>query len=62
MTELEQAAEDAVVALNDWLHLYAREFHGVGDAKRSRQRIDNAGGTVAYIVTLRERLEKALKK
>ena len=51
-TQLEQLLRRAVVALNDWTQTYAEEFCDPENVEQAKKRIEESGGTIAYIADL----------
>ena len=63
MTKTEaQLLRDLSEALDHWLYQYASEQCDRYKVRRSSILIWDAGGTLAYIATLRARIKDALKK
>ena len=51
----------AAEVLDDWLDTYASEFCDEKRVAEARQRLREAGGTLAYISDRRERLREAAR-
>ena len=52
---------DCSAALNHWLHSYAPEFCGCAEFRETQKAMMDAGGTLAYMADLQQRIRKALK-
>ena len=57
-----KALRKASVALDDWLNTYAAEFCDDGRVKEAYDRINENGGTIAYIADLRQEIRAILAK
>ena len=60
--ELERALGDSIAALDDWRNTYAFDLVSADDCVESFRRIDEKGGTLAYIARLQESARAALAK
>ena len=62
MTRLErELLRDCSTALDHWIHLWAPEQCDEKRVRASFTYMMNAGGTLAYIARLQQRIRKALK-
>lgn len=50
-----EALEDSQQALNDWVVTYASDMCGEKTVQEAKERINGAGGTLAYIAGISER-------
>lgn len=57
---LEAALERSLLAIDDWLHLFAPELCNPDDVARSRSRV-MAVGTLAYIADVQQQNRAALR-
>lgn len=55
-----QALEDSILSIDDWLNTYASEMCDQARVKEARERIREAGGTLAYIADIQEANRRAL--
>ena len=55
-----EALERSLLALNDWIHTYAPEMCDADDVARSRSRIRNQGGTLAYLADITLEVRQAI--
>ena len=53
--------DEAITALNDWVHLYAPEFSDAEAVKETQLRVWGEGGTLSYITKLKIKLEQYKK-
>lgn len=60
--EAGKALRKASVALDDWLNTYAAEFCDDGRVKEAYDRINENGGTIAYIADLQQEIRAILAK
>lgn len=58
--ELMKRLQTSMVAIDDWLHLYAPELCGEEHVRETHERIDAAGAPLAYIAETQEENRKAL--
>ncbi len=56
-----QLLRDLDVALTDWVRQYAPDMCSEKSCKESIKRVWDAGGTLAYIAALRERIRRVTK-
>ena len=59
-TLLRTALKQSMTALDDWLHLYAREQYDFHSGASSEQRIREAGGLLAYLARVQAANRAAL--
>ena len=57
---LVEALERSMVAIDDWLHIYASDMCDEADVQDSRQRIAEAGATLSYIASVQQNNRAAL--
>jgi hypothetical protein len=55
-SKVDELLEELSVALDDWTNTYASEFCKKNNVEGSLKRMHNAGGTLAYIANLRQRI------
>lgn len=54
------ALERSITALDDWIHIYAPEHCHAAKVKRSRERIQDEGGTLHYIAVVQQQNRNAI--
>ena len=59
--ESRNSLEQVVVAMNDWILTSASEWCNEYDVKEAKEGIYSNGGTVAYVMDLKGKLEHVLK-
>lgn len=57
---LVEALRRSMVAIDDWLHVYASDMCDEADVQDSRQRIAEAGATLSYIASVQQNNRAAL--
>jgi hypothetical protein len=57
-----KALESSIIAIDDWLHLYAPDICDDIDLAETTHRIENAGGPLAYIAKIQDENRKAITK
>ena len=55
-----EALERSIVAIDDWLNVYASELCNQDRVDEANHRISNAGGTLAYIANVQQQNRAAL--
>lgn len=55
LAKAREALEDSQQALNDWVVTYASDMCGEKTVQEAKERINGAGGTLAYIAGISER-------
>jgi len=56
-----QVMQQALDALNDWLNTYAEELCDHERVALARKRVEDSGGTLAYIAGITQDLQKAIE-
>lgn len=59
---LKAALETSVMAIDDWLNIYASDFCDEERVREASQRIRKAGGTLAYIALVQQINQAALSR
>lgn len=58
--KLREASEKAITALDDWLNTYASDHCNQDRVNEAHRRIEECGGTIAYITDATSELRAAL--